>query len=348
MQPVIVDYLSFTFCPMELRSLANLAKISDGDTTLNFKRMIAPGLNGFEHSIDTYVDNMVRELTRIIPELESWDRPDGLYNYEHSKSLYRDGHSCGVIAYGCRRVLNTGIYVSLSGLGCAGVDMNKLHELIRILPMVKITRVDLAYDDYRGERPIEWAMAQYEAGGFNAKANITPSYAYYESGSLVEGRMKHSGGRSLYVGKRENGKMLRAYEKAKQLANKGVTCDESIENWVRYELELRSKDRKIPLDIIINTSVYLAGAYPCLEFISELLSMPIKCCKRIELKAVVKNLAESAKSSYGGLIRAFRDVGFTDKEICDRLERKNISRSISQKLAACLPPPKPEKGYSYV
>ncbi len=46
-------------------------------------------------------------------------------------------------------------------------------------------------------------------------------------------------GRTLYIGKRENGKMLRIYEKGKHLGN-------PVSSWVSVELELKGKNRIIP------------------------------------------------------------------------------------------------------
>jgi DNA relaxase NicK len=46
------------------------------------------------------------------------------------------------------------------------------------------------------------------------------------------------------VGKRKNGKLLRVYEKGKQLG------DESSP-WVRWELELHNRDRVIPWEVLL-------------------------------------------------------------------------------------------------
>jgi phage replication initiation protein len=87
-----------------------------------------------------------------------------------------------------------------------------------------------------------------------------PSYAYHESGVLSErGKLIASSGRSFYVGKRSNGKMLRCYEKGLHLK------DERNPKWVRWEVELRNIDREIPLDVLINPSKYFSGSYPALE-----------------------------------------------------------------------------------
>ena len=58
-----------------------------------------------------------------------------------------------------------------------------------------------------------------------------------------------------------NGKMLRIYEKGKQLGD-------SESPWVRVEAELRNKSRVIPWDALTRPGSYLAGAYPCLAYLS--------------------------------------------------------------------------------
>ncbi|MNF94319.1 Replication initiation factor [compost metagenome] len=78
---------------------------------------------------------------------------------------------------------------------------------------------------------------------------------------MVKGLAKRFGliatsGCSFYIGSRLNGKCGRTYEKGKQLS--------SVEfpDWVRAEGELHSKDRIIPLDVLINPDPYFAGLYP--------------------------------------------------------------------------------------
>lgn len=56
--------------------------------------------------------------------------------------------SCGLIGWGAA---NHGCMVSFSGVGCAALDFQALHDVISHVPGVRITRVDLALDDYDGE-----------------------------------------------------------------------------------------------------------------------------------------------------------------------------------------------------
>lgn len=55
---------------------------------------------------------------------------------------------------------------------------------------------------------------------------------------------------------------MRGYEKGKQLGRKDST-------WFRVELEWRGKNRVIPWAVLEQPGDYLAGAFPCLAFLSE-------------------------------------------------------------------------------
>lgn len=111
----------------------------------------------------------------------------------------------------------------------------------------KITRIDLAHDDFLGETVnIEKAKAWYYEGGFTSNGRPPAAKFIDDMGS--------GKGKTLYIGKRQNGKMLRIYEKGRQLGD-------SSSPWVRVELELRGKNRLIPWDAVNSPATYLAGGY---------------------------------------------------------------------------------------
>jgi phage replication initiation protein len=191
-------------------------------------------------------------------------RRSGLHGYSHSADLLCDGLPCGLLAWGAA---NHGCMVSFSGVGCAALDFQALHNVISHVPGVRITRVDLALDDYSGEHiTYQGAIAGAEAGEFHPQRGRAPSWMKIESGEFViaeiaKGIAKRFGmvpskGCSLYVGSRINGKCCRIYEKGKQM--------QSVEHphWVRAEGELHNKDRVIPLDVLVNPDPYFAGMYP--------------------------------------------------------------------------------------
>jgi phage replication initiation protein len=72
--------------------------------------------------------------------------------------------------------------VSFSGVGCAALDFQALHDVISHIPGVRITRVDLALDDYSGEHiTYQGAIAGAEAGEFHPQRGRAPSWMKIES-----------------------------------------------------------------------------------------------------------------------------------------------------------------------
>ena len=198
------------------------------------------------------------------PRFSMRPRRSGLHGYANSADLLCDGLPCGLIGWGAA---NHGCMVSFSGVGCAALDFQALHNVISHIPAVRITRVDLALDDYSGEViSYQGAIAGAEAGEFHPERGRAPSWMKIESGEFViaevsKGIAKRYGmaptkGCSFYVGSRINGKCARIYEKGKQMQSAEYS------NWVRAEGELHNKDRIIPLDVLINPDPYFAGMYP--------------------------------------------------------------------------------------
>lgn len=256
----------------------------------------------------------------------------GRFNYQYSAQLYADGEAAGVIAWGGK---NLGCYVSFMGTGCDALDLGRLHKEIKSVHGIKITRIDLAYDSYDGRYNIATARRFARRGGFNSGGRPS-SYMYIESGNLGKqlddkelfqeihyvGKEKTkstktksfkfvpSKGRSLYVGSRESGKLLRVYEKGKQL---GYAKDK----WTRWELELHNSQREIPLDAMIEPAKYLAGAYPALSFLSE------EQCKiktqnktaKMSIDRIVSNHITQARKA----INMMRNIcDWSDSEIIDK------------------------------
>jgi phage replication initiation protein len=207
-------------------------------------------------------------------------RNGGMFGYTHSANILCDGQSAGLAAWGAA---NHGCLISFSGVGCAALDMDALHKVLCKLPGFKLTRVDVALDDFTGsafdvEKARDWA----QDGKFTKRR--PPSYCYIESGHLTPSELVKaigrkygfdaSKGKSFYVGSRGSGLMSRFYEKGKQM--------ESVEfpNWQRAEVELRNVDRVIPLDVLINPDPIFAGAYPCLaDLLQAVVPVAVKTIK---------------------------------------------------------------------
>jgi phage replication initiation protein len=102
-----------------------------------------------------------------------------------------------------------------------------------------------------GYPSVDDAVQFYLTDQFTAGGN-KPSCS--QQGNWIEA---DGSGRTFYVGKRKNGKLLRVYEKGKQLGD-------NTSPWVRWELELHNRDRIIPWDVILEPGKYLAASYACM------------------------------------------------------------------------------------
>lgn len=276
------------------------------------------------HELTTFLSSISINLfqdahTEDMATEEAWNevfdvrqRPNGMLGYRHSFDLWFNGYHIGVAASGAK---NGGCYMSLSGVGCSLLDFNKVFEVLRVLPAIRLTRLDIAVDFMEGEYSVDDFKQLYIDGGF-AWNNISPRYHLHEGGELKDGILMPIEGRTVNIGKRVNGKMFRAYEKGRQMGDPDS-------KWVRGEVELRSKDREIPLYALQRPADYWAGAYPCLaniinsENVKEVTRIKTRQ-KKVEIS--YNNLLHHAKTSYGALINVMRhSAEMTDKEIVDTL-----------------------------
>lgn len=179
----------------------------------------------------------------------------GLFGFRYSA---RFGDGAGIVAWGGDSQRGR-VYFSLMGQGCSMVqDWPALAKWLEV-HRATIKRADVAYDDFEGKQvSIAWAVEQYRGDGFNAGGR-KPTHEVL--GDWLEGEASTKG-RTLGIGNRASGKYARIYEKGKQLG-------EATSAWTRVEVEWRAEDRYIPYDILTRPGHYLAGAYPCLAFLTE-------------------------------------------------------------------------------
>lgn len=167
------------------------------------------------------------------------------------------GDGWGMVCYGGQR--NT-IMVTLNGSGCAAAKYGWEHRLMRFLEnsqRSRLTRVDLAHDDYTGTTySVDKADKDHTDGEFNCGGR-NPDCEYRGNWKNPNGK-----GRTFNVGNRTNGKFCRVYEKGRQLGDKNS-------EWVRIEVEFKSTDRVIPFDCLIRPGEYLAASYPAFNWINE-------------------------------------------------------------------------------
>lgn len=197
---------------------------------------------------------LIEEMSQFI-EIGPIEQRKGLFGFRYSA---RFGEGAGMIAWGGESQRGR-VYFSLMGQGCSMIQ--NWSELATWLQVNRATikRADVAYDDFEGKLvSIAWAVDQYKGDGFNAGGR-KPTHSVF--GDWLEGEASTKG-RTLGIGNRASGKYARIYEKGKQLG-------ETTSAWTRIEVEWRAQDRFIPFDILTRPGHYLAGAYPCLEFLTE-------------------------------------------------------------------------------
>lgn len=218
----------------------------------------------------------------------------------------------GLIAFGGISQKGT-IHVELSGNGCAQIeDWVLVHDWFETTDS-RITRIDLAHDDFDGKVVnIAGAIDWFENGLFNSNGRPPSRHLQddFDSGA----------GKTLYIGKRGNDKFARIYEKGRQLGDPDST-------WCRAETEFRARTKIIPNDTLLYPDDYLAGAYKAFEYLSTDQSkfLSIEKSKEISLESATMQ----GKSAYGKLINLLCVLHNDDYEKVIRiLRRTGIPKSL--------------------
>ncbi len=214
--------------------------------------------------------------------------------------------------------------LSLPGEACAVVeDWHALAAFLKDGLQARITRWDGAVDDFHGERTMNDAVFWYRAGGFTTGGN-TPLPR--QEGNWLTADTK---GRTFYVGKRGNGKLMRIYEKGKQLGDPNSP-------WVRFEVELHNRDREIPFDVLLRPGHYVAGSYPCMRWVSDkaFRIRTIQNQKRISYGAAV----HWASIAIGRLVNTMEHLEGSAEAVLEKL------RSPASPLVSICPTSRPARG----
>ncbi len=255
---------------------------------------------------------VLEQLKQFIP-IESIEHRRGLHGFKFS---LRINGNHGAIAWGGDNQ-NGIVYVSLMGQACAMVrDWFAFQSWLETHRAV-IKRADAAHDDHEGKFiSIDWAIAQYDADGFNAGGR-KPKHRCI--GDWLDGN-KAAEGLTLYIGRRGSGKMARIYQKGKQLGD-------ASSSWTRIEVEWTSQDRVIHYDILTNPGKYLAGAYPCTGFLNQEQDV-IKTIRK-SAQIVFDHAVENAKQHVGKLVNVMLKVFSGDyAEVVTRLIRDGVPARI--------------------
>ncbi|MDO9232175.1 MAG: replication initiation factor domain-containing protein [Methylotenera sp.] len=270
---------------------------------------------------------LVQELRQFIPRLTLTPTGKGWNGYKerHNITCADFDGDLGLIAHGGDNQRGTAS-IQLNAQACSMITDWQALKTWCEPNATKITRLDLAHDDMTGKvltiaKGIQWLQD-----------GLFSNNGAREGATAVKGRLiddlGSGDGKTLYIGNRKSGKMLRIYEKGKQLGDK-------LSTWVRAEVELKDKDRVIPWDALVNPSHYLAAAYPCLNYLSAI-QHKIKTIKKavnISIDTAVHHL----RNMGGMLINVLMQKHYGDAFlVVNELKREGIPKRLAS-YAAHLP-----------
>ena len=233
-------------------------------------------------------------------------------NFYHRSYVLGDGY--GMVCHGGQKDT---VLVMLSGEGCDAAKEGwheRLYEFLNACKSgrTKLTRVDLAHDDYAGERySVEAADKDFDAGLFKStKGGRTPNHEYRGNWKRPNGK-----GRTLYIGNRKNGKFARIYEKGKQLGD-------ANSNWVRVEVEFKAIDRELPFDILLNPGQYLAASYPAFGWISTVQERILTVQKKLEIS--YQAMTGFVKTQFGKALWVMRQMEGSAEAVLQKVMRQGF------------------------
>lgn len=276
---------------------------------------------------DEHVPATVLDLLRGLGLSVQAEGGAGHFGFQEGARLYvllDDGkhHQVGLLDWGGDRMRGRA-RLDLSGSACSRIhDWQPMQDWLYSQFDPTITRVDLAVDCLEGEFTVIDAKDWLNAGEFTAGTGAPPRHS--TPGDWLSEVPYY--GRTLEIGRRENGKMLRAYEKGLQLA------PGSGDKWTRFEVEIRNKDRDIPLDVVTRCDEFFAGAYKCLERILPVAGERIATHQK-EGELSLQQLVSYQREGYGKLITVMR-AHMTADEILDHISRPGVPRRLEKATLA--------------
>lgn len=244
-------------------------------------------------AIETWLDQILFEIFGFgIAQKRDKGMHWNKYGYDLQDNL-------GVVLYGHN---NKRITVQINGTGCALARKGWNEQLYKFLEVQaktpKLNRVDIAFDDFESE----WVSVDL-ADQWDSQEMFWCGVRNSEVNHLGDWKRINGKGRTLTIGNRSSSKFLRFYERGKKEGD-------SLSLWTRAELELKSTDRYLPLDVLLSPATYFKGAYPALEALCDKLNefvAPEKC-ELVKKQATINvdKALEIVKHQFGKYIRQFR------------------------------------------
>lgn len=224
----------------------------------------------------------------------------GKQGFDRSDSLILGDLVIGDMSFG-GDAMRGWVWVEITGTGCQWVeDWDKCEDDLAQLKDFQYKRVDIALDTYRREVTHESVTEAHTAGMFTTNGK-PPSMRQIVPADPYEGR-------TVYVGKRDQPKFLRAYEKGYEQARKypGIVVshlnDIPVGDWYRLELELKAKQQLLPEDLIENRDQFFAGAYPYLQSVLDVEPQVLKLSRDKHPQQTLASMLEMLRNQYGNTL----------------------------------------------
>lgn len=233
--------------------------------------------------------------------LRSTPKKRGKQGFDRSDTLSLGDFVIGDMSFG-GETMRGWVWVEISGKGCAWVnDWNRCEDEISQLSEFQYKRVDLALDTYKREVTHETVLAAHENGLFTTGGK-PPSIRQILPGDPQDGR-------TCYVGKRDQPKFLRAYEKGYETVKdfpRPLLTDMihgvPIADWYRLELELKAKNQPLPDDLIENRDQYFAGAYPYLQSVLDVEPQVLRLSRDKHPQRKLASMLETMRTQWGNTL----------------------------------------------
>lgn len=260
---------------------------------------------------DYYITRLDHVLRQTIGYGIADKMPKGIMYYQESYTLENE---CGHVCIGGQQDT---ILISLNGTGCTlgkyGWE-HDLHDFLTSADRAKITRIDYAYDDLDGSTvSVDWANKQDDVGGFTCH-RVSPTVEHRGNWKRPDGN-----GRTIYIGKRTSSKFCRIYEKGRQLGDK-------TSEWIRVEVEYKSKHFYIPLSALLDCSEHFLSAYPCFHaFDAKKKAVKFETIRQ-KTEIVWEKAIEIVKHQFGKYLHAFREYYNDDGKVLDLLKPKKLEK----------------------
>ena len=244
---------------------------------------------------DDLVMSLSSRLFDIFGYGVSSKRANGLNMYAESWNLGKEGW--GFVCVGGQA---DSLMVSIKAQGLYSAKdgwEHRLYKFLKSIDSAKLTRVDLAHDSFVSKRTINDYFDMYQRNLFTSRGR--PPQVHLLGDWINE----NDKGRTLNIGSRKAGKVLRIYEKGLQL---GRGFSNEYPRWIRIELEIRSAQRELPPEMLLNPAHYLAGAYPALAFICH--KQEVILTRKKSAKILVDFSLEVTRHQFGKHIKAHAEL----------------------------------------